>query len=543
MNSSSEASQDICDVLIVGAGPAGGMAAKYLVAAGLSVVCLEQGDWESSDKIPTDRPEGELLARQRWHWSPNHRQLEADYPLDESESDVGITMYNAVGGSTWLWGAHWHRMTPSDFAVRSLDGIADDWPLSYAELEPFYEEAEADMGVSGLSGDPAYPPSHRHPLPPFPLGKAGRKMAEGMNRLGWHWWPGSNGIPSRPHGHLAACVRLGVCSKGCPEGAKAVADKVYWLDATANGARLITGARVREITTDKAGLATGAIWIDRSGDEHHQRARIVILCANGIGTARLLLLSRSARFPDGLANSSGLVGRNLMLHPIAVAVGIFDEQLESWIGPGGISLYSMQFYESDPARGFLRGAKWSLSTGGGPLSIHPGLGRAPLDRGWGAAAHRKMHRLGRSLSWAISGEDLPHRDNRVTLHDELTDSDGVPAVKVHFRLGENERALRAWHLDRACESLETAGAVETLRIPILPFSGGHMLGTARMGRDPETSVTDPWGRTHDVPNLHILDGSLFVTSGGVNPTATICALAARGARHLIASRREQQVPA
>jgi len=399
------------------------------------------------------------------------------------------------------------------------------------------------MGVSGLSGDPAYPSPHRHPLPPFPLGKAGRKMAEGMNRLGWHWWPGSNGIPSRAHGHLAACSRLGVCSKGCPEGAKAVADKVYWLDATTKGLRLLTGARVREITTDKAGLATGAIWIDRSGEEHHQRARIVILCANGIGTARLLLLSKSVRFPDGLANRSGLVGRNLMLHPIAVAVGVFEEQLESWIGPGGISIYSMQFYESDISRGFLRGAKWSLSTGGGPLSIHPGLGRASLERGWGEAAHRKMHRLGRSLSWAISGEDLPHPDNRITLHDTLTDSDKVPAVKVHFRIGENEKRLRAWHLDRACKSLEAAGAVETIRIPILPFSGGHMLGTARMGRDPAKSVTDPWGRTHDVPNLYILDGSLFVTSGGVNPTATICALASRGVCQLIANRRSQPVPA
>ncbi|MCW1384879.1 GMC family oxidoreductase [Novosphingobium sp. KCTC 2891] len=543
MNRAEDPDGTIADVLIVGAGPAGGMAAKHLVAAGLSVVCLEQGDWESSDRLPTGRPEGELMARQRWHWSPNQREREADYPIDESESDVGITMYNAVGGSTWLWGAHWHRLTPSDFAVRSLDGVADDWPITYAELEPFYEEAELAMGVSGLSGDPAYPAPHRHPLPPFPIGKAGRKAAEGMNRLGWHWWPGSNGIPSRPHGHLAACVRLGVCSKGCPEGAKAVADKAYWIDATASGARLITGARVREITTDSAGLATGAIWIDRSGEEHHQRARVVILCANGIGTARLLLLSKSARFPDGLANSSGLVGRNFMPHPISVAVGVFDEQLESWIGPGGIAIYSMQFYETDRLRGFVRGAKWSLSTGGGPLSIHPGLGRASLERGWGAAAHQKMRRLGHSLSWAICGETLPDPENRITLHDELSDCDGVPSVKVHFRVGENDRALRDWHIERARESLVAAGAVETLSIPVLPNSGGHMLGTARMGNDPATSVTDRWGRTHDVPNLYIFDGSLFVTSGGVNPTATICALAARGARHLIAARRDQKVAA
>lgn len=535
---------DIADILIVGAGPAGGMAAKHLLAQGFSVTCLEQGEWHPPERFGTDWPEGELIARQRWHWSPNVRLMESDYPIDDSESDVGITMFNGVGGSTILWGANWHRMTPSDFAVRSLDGVADDWPLGYDDLLPFYEEAEMDMGVSGLSGDPAYPAPHRHPLPPFPLGRAGRRAAEGMNRLGWHWWPGSNAIPTRAHGHLAACVRLGVCTKGCPEGAKGVADRAYWIDAVTSGAQLRTGARVREILTDANGLATGALWIDRSGEEHVARARVVILCANGIGTARLLLLSRSGRFPDGLANTSGLVGRNLMMHPVAVAVGMFDEQMESWIGPGGISIYSMQFYESDAARGFVRGAKWAVSSAGGPLSIHPGINGAPLERGWGATGHRKMReRLGKSISWAIVGEDLPSPDNRVTLDADMTDSDGVPGVKVQYRLGDNDRKLRAWHLEKAQEALRAAGAHSTLTIPVLPFSGGHMLGTARMGNDPQTSVTDPWGRAHDVPNLYIFDGSTFVTSGGVNPTATICALASRGVRELIRTRRDQKVPA
>lgn len=535
---------DIADILIVGAGPAGGMAAKHFLAAGMTVVCLEQGEWQDPAAYTGDRIEGEFMARQRWHWSPNHRLIEPDYPIDESESDVGLTMYNGVGGSTVLWGANWHRMTPSDFAARTLDGVADDWPLTYADLRPHYEEAEIDMGVSGLAGDPAYPAPLAPPLPPFPLGKAGRKLAQGMNRLGWHWWPGSNAIPSRAHRHLAACVRLGVCTKGCPEGAKAVADKAFWIDAVAAGARLVTGARVSEITTGPDGLATGALWIDRSGETHHQKARIVVLCANGVGTARLLLLSQSKHHPDGLANSSGLVGRNLMMHPIAVAIGTFDDQLESWVGPGGISLYSMQFYESDPSRGFVRGAKWSVSTIGGPLSVHPGLSGASLEKGWGAAGHRAVHkRLGRSASWAIVGEDLPNPENRVTLSEDLTDSDGLPAPKVRYRLGENDRKLRAWHLDRACEALTAAGANSTVKVPILPYSGGHLLGTARMGTDPSASVTDPWGRSHDVPNLYIFDGSLFVTSGGVNPTATICALASRGAQRLLAQRREVKIAA
>jgi choline dehydrogenase-like flavoprotein len=531
------------DVLIIGAGPSGGMAAKHLVANGFSVVCLEQGEWHSSDQFLSGKPEGELAGRQRWHWSPNHRLIEADYPIDETQSDAGVAMFNGVGGSTVLWGANWHRMTPSDFAVRSLDGVAADWPLSYEDLVPHYEEAELDMGVSGHDGDPAYPPGHRFPLPAFPIGKVGQTLAAGMNKLGWHWWPGSNGMPSRSHRHLAACARIGVCTQGCPEGAKAVADKAYWVDAIAAGAILKTGARVREITIDKAGRATGAVFIDRSGAEYHQRAKTVLLCANGIGSARLLLLSQSGRFPNGLANTSGLVGRNLMLHPVAAVIGTFEDDLESWVGPGGMSIYSMQFYETDASRGFVRGAKWALMPSGGPLSIHSGLAGASLERGWGANAHRKMRRLGHNAVWSIVGEDLPNPENRVVLDSETTDSDGVPGVRVLYRLGDNERKLRAWHMERAVESMRAAGAFETLKVPVLPFSGGHLLGTARMGTDPETSVTDPFGRTHDVPNLHILDGSLFVTSGGVNPTATICALASRCVQHLIANRRDERIAA
>ncbi|KGF70717.1 glucose dehydrogenase [Hoeflea sp. BAL378] len=531
------------DVLIVGAGPSGGIAAKHLAEAGFSVVCLEQGEWTSPDQFHGDKPEGELMDRQRWHWSPNHRLIEADYPLDESGSDVGVAMYNGVGGSTVLWGANWHRLAPSDFRVRSLDGVAEDWPLSYEDLLPFYEETEAAMGVSGHDGDPAYPAPMRYPNPAFPIGIAGQHLARGMNKLGWHWWPGSNGMPSRPHRHLASCVRLGVCSKGCPEGAKAEAGRVFWSDAMAAGARLVTGARVREILIDGNGLATGAVYIDRSGVEHVQKAKVVILCANGIGTARLLLLSRSGRFANGLANSTGLVGRNLMLHPVSAVVGTFPDSIESWVGPGGMSIYSMQFYETDASRGFVRGAKWALMPSGGPLSIHSGLAGAPLERGWGAAMHRKMRRLGRNAVWSIVGEDLPNPENRVLLDTEMTDSDGVPGVKIQYRIGENEKRLKAWHMDRAAESMLAAGALETLKVAVTPHSGGHLLGTARMGDDPARAVTDAYGRTHDVPNLHIYDGSLFVTSGGVNPTATICALAARCVQHLIANRRNEKVAA
>jgi choline dehydrogenase-like flavoprotein len=217
--------------------------------------------------------------------------------------------------------------------------------------------------------------------------------------------------------------------------------------------------------------------------------------------------------------------------------------LETWVGPGGMSIYSMQFYETDAARGFVRGAKWALMPSVGPLSIHSGLAGASLDRGWGARGHAKMRRLGHNAVWSIVGEDLPEEANRVTLSSDLTDSDGLPGVSIAYRAGENARRLRAWHMERAAESMVAAGAQETLKVPVLTNSGGHLLGTARMGHDPERSVTDPFGQCHDVPNLHIYDGSLFVTSGGVNPTATICALASRCAQHLIETRRDFRVAA
>ncbi len=530
-------SEGAADVLVIGAGASGAVATRVLAEAGMKVVCLEQGDWVSPDEFFGHTPDWELTSQKIWHPNPNVRGRPDDYPVNTEESDVNPLMLAAVGGSTVIYAAHWHRFMPSDFRVRTLDGVADDWPFAYEDLAPFYDAIDTEMGVSGLAGDPAYPETASPPLPPFPIGRIGRRAAEGMNKLGWHWWPAPMAIPSRPYRGLSQCARRGTCMQGCPEQAKASVDLTHWPAALKAGARLVTGARVARIETDRAGRATGALWRDRAGVDHFQAAEAVIVCCNGVGTPRLLLNSASARFPDGLANGSGMVGRNLMMHPYAAVVGYFDEPLDSWLGPAGQAIHSLQFYETDADRGFVRGAKWNAMPTGGPLGMRSAYGGKPLEEAWGANLHKTTaKRFGRSFEWGIIAEDLPDEANRVVLDGSLTDGDGFAAPKIVYRNSENTEKLLAFHLARAKEAMEAAGAYEMTTTELMRDCGWHLMGTARMGRDPETSVVDEYGRAHDVPNLYVYDGSVFVTSSGFNPTATICAIALRSAMNLVETR-------
>ena len=513
------------DVLVVGAGPSGAVVAHTLATRGLSVVCLEQGDWVNAADVPGGKPEFELLTRTQWHWEPNIRGRREDYPLELSDTDAPVSMFGAVGGSSVVFGGHWQRLMPSDFAVRTLDGVADDWPIRYEDLAGYHDRVDAFIGVAGLEGDPAYP-DQAFPMPPHPIGRAGLAMGRGMNKLGWHFWPGTHAIPSTAFKNMGQCVRWGVCERGCPAGAKASFDLAYWPHATAAGARLVTHARVAEITTDAAGLADGAVWRDPAGVERRVRARAVVLAANAIGTARLLLMS-------GLANSSGLVGKNLMIHPNRGVAGVYDDELESWYGPAGQLLYSMEFYETDCSRGFLRGAKWNLMPVPGVLNVLELYAGRPFEQRWGRAAHALSRRAGKVLSWYANIDDLPEETNMVTLDPSVCDDNGLPAAKISYRLSDNSRRMLDFMSDRMIESHQAAGAVETFVEPLVP--SGHLLGTARMGLDPQRSVVDPFGRTHDIANLFVVDGSVFVTGGGVNPTATITAFALRAAEQLAAS--------
>jgi choline dehydrogenase-like flavoprotein len=515
--------EETVDVLIVGAGASGAALAWSLAETRMRIVCLEQGDWMNPATYPSTGNDWELRGFGDFGPSPNGRGLPSDYPVNDDESPIAAAMFNAVGGSTVLYAAHFPRFHPSDFRVRTLDGVADDWPVDYARLEPFYEQNDRMMGVAGVGGDPAYPPKDV-PLPPVPLGKLGETLARGFNQLGWHWWPSDSAIATRPYEGRAECINLGPCIMGCAQGAKASTDITYWPIAVRQGIELRTRCRVREILVRPDGMADGVVYYDADGVERRQRAEVVVLACNGIGTPRLLLNSRSKVFPDGLANRSGQVGRNLMFHPYAMVLGLFDDPLEGSRGPTGCCLMSHEFYDTDLSRGFVRGYSFEALRGFGPVSTAlwgMGTGRIP----WGDGHHRAFAEIyERTAGLLAICEDLPEPHNRVTLDPVLVDGNGIPAPKIHYRLSENSRRMLDHGVARATEALEAAGAKSTVAEPLLRMAGWHLMGTARMGTDPQTSVVNEWGRCHDVRNLFIIDGSIFVTAGAVNPTSTIQAL-------------------
>lgn len=518
------------DVLVIGSGMAGAAISWRLASRGVRVVCLEQGRWVGPEEHPHYSNEWEFETRRAWGRNPALRRNPSDYPI--SATRVDPMLQNAVGGSTLHYNAHWPRLKPVDFrkgTEHGLEGSAD-WPIRYEDLAPYYELNDAMLGICGIAGDPANPPRASRATPPLPFGRSATRLSAAFERLGWHWWPADNGILTAPFDGRPACNHCGACRNGCPRGSIAMMHVTYWPKALALGAELRTEARVERITTDARGRADGAVYIDlRTGARHHQRASKVVLCANGLGTPRLLLLSADHAHPNGLANSSGLVGRYLMHHAWADLELVFDEPLDVFAGAYGAPIFSQEFYETDVERGFVNG--FSLQVGRG-MTAAP----AALSLPWG-----REHRAAFAASFnhevwvGLQAEDLPIWNNRVELDDTRHDSSGLPGVRVHWELHPNDARIIAFGLERARELAEAAGARE-LRSwgPADPNPAWHLLGTARMGNDPATSVTDADHQAWDVPNLYICDGSSFVTGGAVNPTSTIGALALRCADRMLA---------
>lgn len=509
------------DVLIIGAGASAAAFAWSIADTRMNVLCLEQGDWTVPSAYPSTTMNWE--SDNASNSNPNYRRNAADYPINCDDSPISVANYNGVGGGTVLFAGHFPRFHPSDFRVRSLDGIAEDWPVDYDLLSPFYDINDQMMGVAGLAGDPAYPPK-QPTMPPLPMGRSGEAMARGFNALGWHWWPSDAAIATTTYDGRDRCINLGACGSGCAQGAKASTDVTYWPHAMRSGVKLKTWCRVKEITTDGNGTATGATYFDRAGRQHHQEAEMVVLACNGIGTPRILLNSTSPQFPDGLANSSGMVGRNLMFHPYASIEGVFEAPMDGARGPHKC-LISQEFYETDLSQGFSRGFSFEMQRGYGPVATAMrGMFTGRIPRG--EAHHAAYRRLSERIVGLVAVcEDLPELHNRVTLDPELTDSNGIPAAKIDYTLSENSRKMLSFAVERGEEAMRAAGAIDVITAKLIGNAGWHNMGTARMGTDPATSVVNEWGRCHDVRNLFIIDGSIFVTSAAVNPTRTIQALA------------------
>jgi choline dehydrogenase-like flavoprotein len=519
------------DLLVIGAGAAGAALTWRLSTYGVKVVCLEQGDWVDPSTFPSLKPDYETqLFRGDFNLSPNIRQLPQDYPVTTAgKNPPFIMMYNAVGGSTIHWQGHFPRFRPSDFKVRTLDGVADDWPISYWDLEPYYELNDSMVGVSGLAGDPANPPRKARQTPPLPLGKMGKTLVNGFEKLGWHWWISDQAILSEPYKERNPCMLHGKCMFGCPMGAKSTTDRTYWPLAIANGAEVRPWSRVKEVTVNDKGEAKGALYFDKKGNLHEIHANVVVVCCNGVGTPRLLLNSKSKAFPNGLGNENGVVGKYFMVHPTIFTEGIFEQELDSHHGPMGTPFYSQEFYETNKQNDFVRGYTLIGERTFGPLFQSRNVA-------WGVEHHEKFSKLFPHIAGlTIIVDDLPEEHNKVELDPDKTDSNGIAAAKVTYSLSENSSRMLDHAEIRTKLVYDAAGAVDSQQSPRTNLA--HLMGTARMGTDPKRSVINADHQVHGVANLYIVDGSSFTTGSGVNPTSTIMALALRAADRIWEKRK------
>jgi choline dehydrogenase-like flavoprotein len=499
------------DILIVGAGASGAAAAWNLSSKNYKIVCLEQGPWLKKSSYSFDRPDWEKIKQKEFNINPNIRKLKSDYPIDNSHSPISVANYNAVGGSTILYSGHFPRFHPSDFKTKTLDGIGEDWPFDYKDLEPFYKINDKMMGVSGLSGDPAYPDIVKL-APPVPLGLAGEKIAKGFNKLGWHWWPAYSAISTKKY-------------KKREENVRSTVDRCYWPKAISKGVELRTNSRVIKITLDKSGKANGVIYLDINNKQNFQKASMVILACSGVGTPRLLLNSANKYFSNGLANGSGLVGKNLMLHPLGYVEGKFNKFLGSFIGPEGCCIASQEFYETLKDVKHKRGYTMQVLRGSGPFETAL-LSRKFRSLQFGKNFHKRFLRdYGHSIPIAIICEDLPEKHNSVELDHKNKDTGGMPGVKINYKLSENSKKMLAHGISKAKEVMKVVGAKSIKAFGPVRHTGWHLMGTTKMGKSKKNSVVNQYGQTHEIKNLVIIDSSVFVTSGGVNPMSTLQAIA------------------
>jgi choline dehydrogenase-like flavoprotein len=509
------------DFVIVGTGAGGATLACRLAEQGFSVVALDAGAWWR----PLEEFASDEAHQKKLYWN-DERLCDGDNPLKMGGNNSG----KAVGGSTVHFAMVSLRFRPEWFKCRSLLGYGADWPLDWREMWHYYDEVEQALSIAGPVNYPWGPPRRRYPYRAHELNAAALVLARAAEAMGTAWSPTPLATVSAPHGKSPPCVYRGFCVAGCATNAKQSA-LVTWIPrALKAGAEIRDLAMAGRIETNGAGRATGIEYF-RDGRWRFQRARNVVVAGYAIETPRLLLLSASARFPDGLANSSGLIGKNLMVQSNQAVWGVMDENIRSYKGPPSLSISEHWNYE-DKGKDFFGGYAYMSQ---GPLPI--GWASSQNGRGlWGEELAREMQKYNHQAGLKIVGETLPQERNRVTLA-EQKDQYGLPIARITYSLCDNDKKLIAHSLNFMEQALDAAGGKEIWR---QEDDTCHLNGTARMGSDARTSVVNADCRSWDVPNLWICDGSVFPTVGGVNPSLTIQAIACRTADRIsmLASRGE-----
>jgi choline dehydrogenase-like flavoprotein len=547
--------QTAFDVIVVGSGASGGWAAKRLSEAGVKVAVLEAGKPHTladfTEHVPTydlqyrdlasemirrTRPrQRDCYACREWNYKWFANDIEEPYTTPDDKPFSWQGRLRVVGGRTNVWGRQSYRLSQQDLKGRSFDGEGDDWPIDYKDLVPYYELVEDYVGISGhVEHVPELPDSRFHP--PMPMSCAEMQLRTRVKaKLGWTVTIGRAANITRPINGRAACHYCGPCEHGCVTRSYFNSAFTTMTDALESGnTTLVTNAMVYKVLTDRAtGRATGVMYVDRVTREVKEvRARAVVLCAQALESARILLNSAEG----GLANSSGVLGHYLMDHTWVAggASGEFPDapapkpSLGAPRRPNGIYGIRMRNTLNGPrSKDYVRGFGFQ---GGGSTSFRM---NAP---GFGDAFKKGVLDPLTSINLVGFGEVLPRYDNFVELDPNVVDAFGIPVLRISMTWGENEKKMIPDMAVAATTMLEAAGAKNITPFTVLdriPGYGIHEMGTARMGRDPKTSVLNPFLQTHDVANLYVMDGSAFVSGGCQNPTLTIMALAVRACDHLM----------
>jgi choline dehydrogenase-like flavoprotein len=547
------ATSDEVDFAIIGSGAAGGVLAKELSTAGFSVVVFEQGPYLREE----DFQHNEFRTIFQHTLTNNPKRQPVTFRKTEQEkAKVQPTLLygRVVGGGTVHFTTNYWRFHEIDFIERSKRGAVAgaalaDWPITYADLEPYYTKVEWEIGVSGQTGvSPFDPPrSKPYPMPPLPIKSTGAIFERGARKMGWHPFPAPIAILSQNYGNRAGCVHCGYCEQyGCEMGAKSSTLATVIPEAERTGrCEIRAESYVHEIRTDAAGRATGVAYFDARKAGNFQKAKAVIVCANGVETPRLLLMSKSPLFPQGLANSSGLVGRHLMFNTYTLAYGQYEHPLNEYKSQT-VTRVLQDFYELDSNLGFCGGGGLDMRFDMHPIAYSL-WGLPPGAPRWGAEYKSEIQRnFTRTGIVACHGSSLPVATNSVSLDPEIVDEWGLPAARITYKDHPDDLKTGQYLLARAMELLDATPALRKWSDPVREQQFGvHLLGTCRMGNDPKTSVINSDHRAHDVPNLFLCDGSSLVTGGRGQPTMTIQALAYRAADRIVAlaKRGELSAPA